>query len=161
MRDKNTQNKIELYDACELAMRIAPKVVIHKKETIPANNNIILFEKNITDYDFSTTEMLLVTSLGTSDLGTDNTRIVWDRDYTPQPFRLRPEEETLDFQVGTPNIPYDFVTWTPIYYEHKMTAFNDAASEKTVEILMYSFIFPKGLWDVVLDKFFKKSVEIY
>jgi len=154
-------DKIELYGACELAMRIAPKIVIHEKESIAANDHKVLFEKKITDYFFSTSDMILVTSIGTSNLGTDNTRIVWNRDYTPQPFRLRPEKETLDFQIGTPNRPYDFVTWIPIYYEHKMTAFNDAVSEKTIEIVMYSCIFPKGLWDKVLDKFYKKDVVIY
>jgi len=71
-------NRIELFQAVNSALKIAPRIVVHEKETVGANDNKVLFENKITDYDFSTTNMILVTSLGTSNLGTINDQIYTD-----------------------------------------------------------------------------------
>ena len=55
-------NRIELFHEFEVALKLSPEVTIHKKENIPANDSKTLFEYAVTDYDFSTQNILVNSS---------------------------------------------------------------------------------------------------
>ena len=154
-------NEIKLYHKFEVALKLSPEVTIHKKESIAANDHKSLFEYAVTDYDFSTQNMIVNTDIGISSGLSSNLYLVWSRDFTPASTIQRPAEQKIDYSIGSISSPYKFMPYIPCFSNHKMVAYNETGQAATVEIILHSFIFPKYLWIASVDRFFKKDVVIF
>jgi len=157
-------NRANILSEFQIALKIAPRIRIYEYGTVPANDQLELFEKKITD-EWSTEYMFIITHVAnTTGAGDEtggwyqNTKAVWERDYDVS-FKGRFAKEEIEYQYSKIDSPVELVPWIPIFYNHKWTVQNTNDSAVGAEVLMYGFVFPTWLWLEVTDRFFAKGIK--
>ncbi len=148
----------------QTALKIAPRIKIYEYGTVPANDELTLFEEDIAtaeDGRWSTEFMFIITHVANSTGRTgetggwyDNTRAIWKRDYDIAA-KARSAEEEITYQYSTIEIPLEVSPWVPIFYNHKWTVHNGNAFDIAAEVLMEGLVFPTWLWQQVTERFFR------